>query len=108
MPIGDPNRGLENTTAPQYLTDDSFEKRITLINGFDKKFREKFKVKKVQSYTDFYAEATSEEITIDPNELVDAKWFTRDQLRNPRDHGFLLPRGDSIASRLIADWIAAG
>ena len=56
----------------------------------------------------FYAEATSEEITIDPNELVDAKWFTRDQLRNPRDHGFLLPRGDSIASRLIADWIAAG
>ena len=59
MPIGDPNRGLENTTAPQYLTDDSFEKRITLINGFDKKFREKFKVKKVQSYTDFYAEATS-------------------------------------------------
>jgi hypothetical protein len=59
LPIGDPNRGLENTTAPQYLTDDSFEKRIMLINGFDKKFREKFKVKKVQSYTDFYAEATS-------------------------------------------------
>ena len=59
LPIGDPNRGLENTTAPQYLTDDSFEKRITLINGFDKKFREKFKVKKVQSYTDFYSEATS-------------------------------------------------
>jgi NAD+ diphosphatase len=56
----------------------------------------------------FYAEAVSEEITIDPNELVDARWFTRDQLRNPRDHGFLLPRGDSIASRLIADWIAAG
>ena len=59
LPIGDPNRGLENTTAPQYLTDESFEKRITLINGFDKKFREKFKVKKVQSYTDFYSEATS-------------------------------------------------
>ncbi len=55
----------------------------------------------------FYAEATSEEITIDPEELVDARWFTRDQLRNPRDHGFALPRGDSIASRLIADWIAA-
>lgn len=59
LPIGDPNRGLENTTAPQYLTDESFEKRINLINGFDKKFREKFKVKKVQSYSDFYSEATS-------------------------------------------------
>jgi NAD+ diphosphatase len=56
----------------------------------------------------FYAEALTEEITIDPTELVDASWFTRDQLRNPRDHGFLLPRGDSIASRLIADWIEAG
>ncbi len=59
LPIGDPNRGLENTTAPQYLTDESFEKRITLIDGFDKKFREKYRVKKVQSYTDFYSEATS-------------------------------------------------
>lgn len=59
LPIGDPNRGLENTTAPQYLTDESFEKRISLINGFDKKFREKYRVKKVQSYTDFYTEATS-------------------------------------------------
>ncbi len=58
LPIGDPNRGLENTTAPQYLTEESFEKRINLINGFDKKFREKFRVKKVQSYTDFYSEAT--------------------------------------------------
>lgn len=59
LPIGDPNRGLENTTPPQYLTDESFEKRINLINGFDRKFREKFKVKKVQSYSDFYSEATS-------------------------------------------------
>ncbi len=56
----------------------------------------------------FYAEAETEEIVIDPSELVDARWFTRAQLRDPRAHGFLLPRGDSIASRLIADWIAAG
>ena len=54
----------------------------------------------------FYAEGVSEEITIDPDELVDARWFTRAELRAPRDHGFLLPRGDSIASRLIADWLA--
>jgi NAD+ diphosphatase len=56
----------------------------------------------------FHAEALSEEITIDPKELKDARWFTRDQMRSPRDHGFTLPRGDSIASRLIADWIAHG
>ena len=56
----------------------------------------------------FHAEATSTEITIDPDELVDAKWFTRDELRNPDSVGISLPRVDSIARRLIEDWIAAG
>ena len=53
----------------------------------------------------FYAEALSEEITIDPNELQDARWFTRAQLRDPQAHGFVLPRPDSIARRLIEDWV---
>jgi NAD+ diphosphatase len=56
----------------------------------------------------FYALALTEEIIIDPAELTDARWFTRDQLRNSRDQGFQLPRPDSIARRLIEDWIAAG
>lgn len=59
LPIGDPNRGLENTKAPSYLTEESFEKRVDLINAFDKKFRDKFKLRKVQTYTEFYSEATS-------------------------------------------------
>jgi hypothetical protein len=57
LPIGDPNRGLENTTAPEYLTEESFDKRVTLIDRFDKKFRERFAVRKVKTYTDFYSEA---------------------------------------------------
>lgn len=56
----------------------------------------------------FYAEALSEEIVIDGDELADARWFTRAQLRAPADHGINLPRTDSIARRLIEDWIAAG
>ncbi|MEO2031637.1 MAG: DUF1501 domain-containing protein [Planctomycetaceae bacterium] len=59
LPIGDPNRGLENTTAPQYLTEASFDKRVRLIDGFDRNFRSKFNVRKVQAYTDLYTEATS-------------------------------------------------
>jgi NAD+ diphosphatase len=55
----------------------------------------------------FYAEALSEDITIDPTELVDARWFTRAQMRDHAAHGFSLPRPDSIARRLIEDWIAA-
>ena len=53
----------------------------------------------------FYAEAVSEEITIDPRELEDARWFSRSQLRDPLAHGFSLPRPDSIARRLIEDWM---
>ncbi len=55
----------------------------------------------------FYAEALTDQITIDPHELTDARWFSRDQLRDPAAHGFQLPRGDSIARRLIEDWMAA-
>ena len=59
LPIGDPNKGLENTQAPGYLTEASFEKRIALIDQFDRKFREKYPLKSVKSYTEFYDEATS-------------------------------------------------
>jgi NAD+ diphosphatase len=54
----------------------------------------------------FYGEALSEAITIDPEEIADAQWFTRAQMRDSEAHGFQLPRADSIARRLIEDWIA--
>jgi len=56
----------------------------------------------------FYAEGLTERITIDPEELKDARWFTRDEMRNCETHGFQLPRVDSIARRLIEDWLAVG
>lgn len=55
----------------------------------------------------FYAEALGEEIVLDRNELEDARWFTRAEIRNHAAHGFTVPRGDSIARRLIEDWVAA-
>jgi NAD+ diphosphatase len=51
----------------------------------------------------FYADAISDEIVTDTNELVEAAWFTREQLRAPE--GFVLPPRFSIARRLIEDWI---
>ncbi|WP_431285947.1 NAD(+) diphosphatase [Humitalea sp. 24SJ18S-53] len=53
----------------------------------------------------FYGEGLSDEITIDPEELRDARWFTRAELRDPVAGGFSLPRVDSIARRLIEDWL---
>ena len=55
----------------------------------------------------FYGEALTEDITIDETELRDARWFTRAELRNSEQHGFSLPRRDSIARRLIEDWMDA-
>ena len=53
----------------------------------------------------FHAEAESEEITIDPKEIVEARWFTREALRAP--DGFILPPDFSIARRLIDEWMDA-
>ncbi len=56
----------------------------------------------------FYAEGLTEEIVVEEAELLDVRWFTREQVIHHEAHGFLLPRGDSIARRLIEDWVAAG
>jgi NAD+ diphosphatase len=55
----------------------------------------------------FYGEGLSEDITIDPEEMIDVRWFSREQIRNHEAHDFHLPRVDSIARRLIEDWMAA-
>lgn len=58
----------------------------------------------------FEAIATTTEIHCDPDEIADAKWFTREQLRgfgNWGDDtpGNKLPRPDSIARFLIDRWL---
>jgi NAD+ diphosphatase len=55
----------------------------------------------------FYAEGLSELITIDPEELQDARWFSRQEIRDHKQHNFELPRVDSVARRLIEDWLVA-
>jgi NAD+ diphosphatase len=54
----------------------------------------------------FRAIALDDEIVIDPAELLDARWFSRADLADHAARGFQLPRRDSIARRLIEDWIA--
>ena len=55
----------------------------------------------------FYAEALSREIKIDLGELEDARWVGRGWLEaHVDDDEFRLPRRDSIARRLIEDWLS--
>jgi NAD+ diphosphatase len=51
----------------------------------------------------FHADAVTRDITTDTNELIEAAWFTRDQLLAP--DGFVLPPDFSIARRLIDEWV---
>ncbi|HEV7371128.1 MAG TPA: NAD(+) diphosphatase [Arenibaculum sp.] len=47
------------------------------------------------------------DLRVDPEELEHARWFTRAELLAARDDGPLrLPRRDSIARRLIEDWLS--
>jgi NAD+ diphosphatase len=51
----------------------------------------------------FEARARTGEIRLQPDELEDARWFTREEVR--RREGMELPSTISIARRLIEDWL---
>jgi NAD+ diphosphatase len=54
----------------------------------------------------FHARAASTDIRVDLAELESAQWFERDFLLTHQDDDeFRLPRRDSIARRLIEDWL---
>lgn len=53
----------------------------------------------------FFAEAADDRIAVDADEIVEAYWMTRDDLRRATDQGTMgLPGGVSIARRLIEGW----
>jgi NAD+ diphosphatase len=55
----------------------------------------------------FRARALNAEFALDPNEILEAGWFTRDWVRGLDANGsFKIPPGFSISRRLIDDWIA--
>ncbi|SOD60985.1 NAD+ diphosphatase [Streptomyces zhaozhouensis] len=53
----------------------------------------------------FVARATTTEVTVDGEEIEEARWFSRDDLREAMESGEVLaPSGVSIASRLVEQW----
>jgi NAD+ diphosphatase len=55
----------------------------------------------------FYAHTDDPTVVMGDDELVEAAWYGRDDLKRT-DLDIQLPRHDSIARRLIDDWIADG
>ena len=57
----------------------------------------------------FTALADAVEPDVNTDELEAARWFTREEIRTcPMNDVFRLPRADSIARRLVEDWMAEG
>ena len=57
----------------------------------------------------FRAKALTRTINVDGDELDDAGWYSRADLRaSPEDESFKLPRRQSIARRLVDEWLAEG
>jgi NAD+ diphosphatase len=54
----------------------------------------------------YIADARSLELRVDPHELEAARWVTREQLRDPRQHGFHVPPPAALAGQLIAGFVA--
>ena len=55
----------------------------------------------------FTARALSTELKLAADEIESARWYSRAELKaSPEDEGFRLPRRDSIARRLLEDWLA--
>jgi len=53
----------------------------------------------------FTAEAVTEKINQNDNEIEDVQWFTRDEILDFKSEGKFLPRELSISRRLINDWL---
>jgi len=56
LPIGDPDKGVQDSAPYNGVSNDLFEKRLDLMNTFDDSFRRKFQTDEVKAYTQFYEE----------------------------------------------------
>jgi hypothetical protein len=42
VPVADPLKGLENTTRPRYLSEENFDRRLSLADRIDRDFKERY------------------------------------------------------------------
>lgn len=103
VPIGDPMKGLQNTTSPAYVTDKSFDKRITLSSKFDSNFRAlSQKNSKVNGYDDLYTDA----ITLLRSEDLKAFDITKEPQEQRAAYGdSRFGRGVLLARRLVENGV---
>ena len=58
VPVADPEKGLENTVRPAYLSRENFERRLALADRIDREFRRRYAGGQIAAYDRMYADAT--------------------------------------------------
>lgn len=58
VPIADPNRGLENTKRPAYLSEEMFKERLEMAEQIDRDFTKRYAGRQIEAYDKMYKEAT--------------------------------------------------
>jgi hypothetical protein len=57
VPVADPLKGLENTTRPRYLSEENFDRRLSLADRIDRDFKERYAGQQLDAYNQLYKDA---------------------------------------------------
>jgi len=104
LPIGDPDKGVQNSTPYQGVDEDLFEKRLELMNTFDESFRRKFKNDEVSAYTQFYDE-TLKLMKSDDLDVFDLTKEENYEQKVQRYGNSRVGKGAMLAKRLVGSGV---
>ncbi len=100
LPIGDPEKGIQNVAAT--VDERSFSKRMKMIGTFDAGFQDKFKTKEVRAYSDFYDET----LKLMKSEDLDVFDLKKEKKEKREAYGLnRLGQGCLLAKRLVANGV---
>jgi hypothetical protein len=57
VPVADPLKGLENTKRPQYLSEQNFDRRLSLADRIDRDFKQRYAGRQLDAYNQLYKDA---------------------------------------------------
>lgn len=104
LPIGDPDKGVQNSRPFEGVDDKLFDKRLDLMNTFDESFRRKFQTDEVQAYSQFYDET----LKLMQSEDLDVFDLTKEdgyQEKVSRYGDTRVGKGALLAKRLVSSGI---
>ena len=59
LPISDPERGLQNSVLPKNISQNKFQRNLSVLSRFDKDFMNDYGAKNVRAYADLYKDAVA-------------------------------------------------